>query len=390
MKILQICPVFPPEPLNFSSGVTNVVLNLSKKLVKQGHDVHIYTSAALNPKEQIKNIKNPVIIDGIKVYHFPYIFKYYKSAFFMTLKMAGYLNQNVNSFDIIHIHEHRNFQSVLTHYYAMKYNVPYFIQSHGTVLQDYQNIKVKRIFDFIIGYKILRDSTRAIAITNKEVKDYINMGIPKEKIEIIPNGVDEFLFDKVTTKNGFKEKYHLSENEKIILYLGRINKTKGIKLIVKSFYELSKTLDDILLVLAGPFSDFQTELESMIKKLKIEDKVLFTGPLYYSDKVEAYLDADVFITPSFTGFPLTFLEAAACGTPIVTTNKGDKLDWINNQVGLVVDYNQNAIKNAINEILTDENLKTKLSKNGNKIAEKYNWYNASQKLASLYRKSVKK
>ena len=58
------------------------------------------------------------------------------------------------------------------------------------------------------------------------------------------------------------------------------------------------------------------------------------------EKITIFVDADVFVTPSFSGFPVTFLEACACSTPIITTNKGDELDWIHNKVGYVVEYNK--------------------------------------------------
>ncbi|MCG2737382.1 MAG: glycosyltransferase [Candidatus Methanoperedenaceae archaeon] len=96
MKILQICPIFPPSPLNFGSGVTTVVYYLSKELVRRGHKVTVYTSAALDRRRRIENVNNPLIVDGIEVHYFPYIAHYHTS--FITQAIIPYMRKNIKNF----------------------------------------------------------------------------------------------------------------------------------------------------------------------------------------------------------------------------------------------------------------------------------------------------
>jgi len=108
----------------------------------------------------------------------------------------------------------------------------------------------------------------------------------------------------------------------------------------------------------------------MINQLQIENSVHLLGFVVQEDKMAAFVDADVFVTPRFTGFPITFLEACLCGVPIITTTEGDKLDWIDNNVGYVVDYNQKELGEAILTILSNEQLKKEFEKNGKDIVHK--------------------
>ena len=80
------------------------------------------------------------------------------------------------------------------------------------------------------------------------------------------------------------------------------------------------------------------------------------------------------------------LESTACGTPIVTTNNGEKLDWIHNRTGIVVDYEKTQIKNALYKILTDDTLRKSFGEEGKRLVrETYNWDSIVEQITMLYR-----
>jgi len=155
---------------------------------------------------------------------------------------------------------------------------------------------------------------------------------------------------------------------------------------VKAFAETSKEIDNIRLVLVGPDDGYQSALEELIQTLKVDSKVLFTGFVSNEEKMEALVDADVFVTPSFSGFPVTFLEACACGTPIITTSNGDKLDWINDKVGYVVEYDKDQLRDAISKVLSDEGLKRRFGEEGRRLVrEEFGWNDIVRKVEGLYK-----
>lgn len=104
-------------------------------------------------------------------------------------------------------------------------------------------------------------------------------------------------------------------------------------------------------------------------------------------KKMAFVDASVFVTPRFFGFPVTFLESCACGTPIITTNNGDELDWINNNVGYVVEYDKDRLRDAITYILKNEDVRERFGEKGKKIIEeKFNWEKIVEHMEDVYEK----
>ena len=383
MKILQICPIFPPSPLNFGSGVTNVVYHLSKELVRKGHEVTVYTSAALDAHRKMDHVDNLIIIDGIAVHYFSYIMHHY--TFFITPGIMPFMRKNIKDFDIIHLHDSRCFQGIVARHYAKKYNIPYVLQAHGSVLPIFQKQQLKKIFDLFFGYKILKDASKVIALTRTEAEQYKQMGVEENKIETVPNGIDLAEYENLPKRGEFRRKYGIRDNEKIILYLGRIHRTKGIDLLVRAFSETSKEIDNIRLVLVGPDDGYRWAFEELIQVLKVGDKILFTGFVSNEEKMAALIDADVFVTPSFSGFPVTFLETCACGTPIITTNNGDELDWVDGKVGYVVGYNKDQLRDAIIKVLSDEGLRRRFGQMGRRsVRGKFSWDKVVRKVEEVY------
>ena len=241
----------------------------------------------------------------------------------------------------------------------------------------------------MLGFKILKGASKLIALNEAELGHYLSMGVPKNKIKIIPNGINLNEHHNLTRKGEFKKKYFIKDDEKIILYLGRINKTKGINLLIESFEFVSKKINNVKLVIVGPDDGFLGSLKKLVKTLDLENNTLFTGPVYGNDKYEAFIDAHVFVTPNYSGFPITFLESCNYGVPIITTNKGDKLDWIDNNVGYVVKYDKNKLSNVICKVLSDEDLRNKFGKNGRNIVKtKFNWLSICNDIEKTYLENV--
>ena len=234
----------------------------------------------------------------------------------------------------------------------------------------------------------MRGASKVIALTKTEVEQYKKMGVDKNKIEIVPNGIDLSGYDNLPEKGEFRRRYSFKDGEKMILYVGRLHKSKGINLLVKAFADLSKKSDSTKLVFVGPDDGYQSTLERIIRDLKIDTKVVFTGFVTNEEKMAAFLDADVFVTPSFSGFPVTFLEACACGTPVITTNTGDKLDWIHDKVGYVVEYDKGKLRDAISKVLSDERLRRRFGEEGRKLVrEEFGWGEVVKKVEAVYERT---
>lgn len=373
MKILQVISSFPPS---YSyGGALKVAYGISKELAKKNHNVTVYTTDVYDSNSRLQYKTNPEIMDRIKVYHFRNISNTLSRKNLTCAPLMFFsLKNKIHDFDIIHLHEYRSFQAMFVYWCAKKNNIPYIVQAHGSVLPFAGKERLKKLFDFLWGKKILGGASKIIALTKTESDQYVNMDVPENKIVIIPNGIDDVTYYQPHTKTLFKRLYDIPSNFQIILYLGRLHKSKGIDLLIESFAETIKTIQNVKLVIIGPDDGFKENIIHLIDQFQIKKDVLILDFISENEKLSAFFDADVFVTPSFSGFPITFLEACACGTPIITTTKGDNLGWIDNKVGFVVDYDKNQLHDKINEILTNESLKKKFGDEGKKlIIDRFNW-----------------
>ncbi|WP_281063400.1 glycosyltransferase [Methanobacterium aggregans] len=193
-------------------------------------------------------------------------------------------------------------------------------------------------------------------------------------------------YQNLPKKGEFRKKYSIDDNEKFILYLGRINRIKGLDLLLESFSEISKDLDDVKLVIIGPNDGFLDQLKKIVKNLKLADKVMFPGPLYKENKLEAYIDADIYVLPSiYETFPNTVIESCACETPVILTEGCGISDLIRNDVGYVVKFDKNSLKDALLTILENDELRKNLSKKcSNFVQVNFNLDKTMNKLEEIY------
>ena len=100
---------------------------------------------------------------------------------------------------------------------------------------------------------------------------------PKERIEIVPNGIDLFEYTSRPPKGFFKIKFQIADDERIVLYLGRLHKSKGLDLLIHAFSIVLGNASNVRLVLVGPDDGYAKTLLGLISELKIEENVLLTG-----------------------------------------------------------------------------------------------------------------
>ena len=336
LKLLYVVSVFPPSRFG---GVKTVSYIIARNMVKRGHDVTVFTTDAdiSNPRLNVPRERN---LDGIRVKYFKNMsntlaFKY---RIFMPFEMIFELRREERAFDIIHIHEYYSFPAIISSYYAKKYNRPYVLQSHGSLTKITRQ-QLKLMFDRLFGREILKSATKVIALNSVEAEQYRAMSVPEEKIAIIPNGIDLSEYVNLPPNGTFKKKFNIPEDKKIILYLGRIHKIKGIDILIKAYaYMRNKmNLRDIVLVIVGPDDGYLNEAKRLAQALDVSNHVLFTGPLYGEDKMAAYIDSEVYVLPSrYETFPMTILEAYACGKPVVASEVGGLRDLVKNgETGLL-------------------------------------------------------
>jgi glycosyltransferase involved in cell wall biosynthesis len=360
MKILQVISYFNPK----FGGDVNSTFNLSKYLSNNGHEVTILTTDFKFDKNYAKAVHD----EGVEV--IPFHCELNIGLFIYSPSIKSWLKENIKRFDIIHMNNFRSYQNSVVHRNAIKFGIPYILQARGSVLPFFEKQRLKKIYDLVWGYNILKNTSKVIALTKTEVEQYKKMGVSEDKIVIIPNGVDLSLFDPLPEKGTFREKYDITSDTKIVLCLGRLHKIKGIDLLIDVFSEVKKEAPLSKLVIVGPDEGYLQNLQRQAEASNIGRDIIFTGPLYGKDKFAAFVDANVYVLPSiYDAFPNTVLEAWACMTPVIVT-KGCCISDIVENAGYSVSYDKNELKDTILKVFNNNEETTKFRKNGKNLIEK--------------------
>lgn len=354
MKILQVIPYFTPK----FGGDVNVCYNLSKQLAKNGHDVTIITTDYRLDTDFVREIEK----FGVSVIPFRTVLRF--GLFLYTPSINSWLKENVAEFDVIHLHNFRSYQNSCVSEHAKKNSIPYIIQPHGSISQLSDKQLIKRIYDRLWGQRILNNASLVFALTATEKNNCQINSVPENKIQIFPNGIDLKEFENLPERGAFRDRHDIPNDCQMILYLGRLHKSKGLDLLIDAICELNTADRDLQLIIIGPDDGYLQYLTQLIDQKKMGRIVRIMGYISPEEKIQAFIDSDVFVTPSYSGFPITFLEACACRTPIVTTNNGDRLDWINDTVGIVSDYNGIKLAENIALILDDSELRRRYGNGG--------------------------
>lgn len=331
-----------------SGGLRTVVKDLHTKLKNEGVSSIILTTRKENDDDVI-------IVEGENI----------------PWRFSKDLNSNLNTLqaqkniDILHIHGVWMYPQYAAAKFAYNNNIPFLISCHGMYepwLWLNGSFKKKVYFKYVVQ-KIFSKAKYLHAITWSESEELKKL-FPNTNVIEIPN-----LIDPSSTKIDFPDFI-----EKYILYLGRIDKKKGIDILINAFANLNNS--KFKLKIAGAFNDYQRELEELVKSLKLEDKVDFVGLVTGTDKELLFKNAFVFVAPSHSEVVgMVNLESAVFGTPVITTiQTGLKKEWSDNG-GILVNPNVNEVEKALKVSLdwSDE----ERNKNGKKlndfVIKEYSW-----------------
>ena len=376
MKILQVIPFFSPK---FGGSVT-VPYELSEELAKRNHEITLITTDFGFDQQYADKLR----AKGVTVIAFHCVANL--GLFLYSPSIKAWSAKNLKKFDIIHFHNYRSYQNIVIHTFAMKYGISYIMQAHGSVLPFFEKQNQKKLYDFFWGKKTLNDAAKLIAVSSMEKDQYLKMGIPENKIVTIENGIDITKYETLPDRGKFRKRYGIGFEKKIILYLGRMHKRKGLDFLVDGFTRLSD--QEVFLVIAGPDDGYLKILIQRIKLSRIVGKVLITGQISEEEKIEAFVDADVLVYPGrLEIFGLVPFEAIMCGTPVIVSDDCGCGEIVKKTLsGLVVEFgNVDHLKNQIQKLIDNPEESRSLVANGQEYIQKnLIWADLIKKFEEVY------
>lgn len=387
MKILHVAHFF--YPCLSAGGVVNASYQIASKQ-REDNDVKVLSTDSCKERLKFPNGRYDVDVDGIKVDYFKNLSNRFKMATMLDTPLFSSfrIRKEMGNYEIVHIHEHRQTLAIIVSHFARKNNIPYIVQAHGSVLPFFQKEGLKNLFDKVFGFRILHNADCVFALTEVERKQYLEMGIDEEKIEIVPLGINLEEYENLPDFGRFRSKFNVDDEEKLILFVGRIHEIKGLDLLIDSFNELIHLNENerIKLAIVGPDDGYLNELEEKIKTYSLDEKVIITGPLYNEEKQEALVDCDLFVMPSkYESFTTSGLEAMACSKPLVLTKNNHIHDWVDGNCGIACDDDKDSLRSTIEELLFDEDLSRTYGENGRELIDhKYNWNIINKQILDIY------
>ena len=278
MKILHVAHFF--YPCLSAGGVVNASYQIARMQARD-NSVKVISSDACKERLKFEESRYDVDIDGIKVDYFKNISNRFKLATMLDTPIGAIfrIKNQIRDFDVVHVHEHRQTLSIIACYFARRYGIPYVVQAHGSVLPFFQKEGLKNIFDKVFGFKILHGASKVFALTEVEKEQYLKMGVEEDRIEIVPLGINIEEYSNLPEGGIFREKFNISKDDKLIIFIGRVHEIKGLDLLIDAFKELADSVSDVKLAIVGPDDGYMDALNLRIAECGLSDKVIVTGPL---------------------------------------------------------------------------------------------------------------
>jgi glycosyltransferase involved in cell wall biosynthesis len=223
-----------------------------------------------------------------------------------------------------------------------------------------------------------------IVSSKLEYEDAVEFGIQKNKLHIIPMGID---VDEYSNN-----KSRQSGDKINILFVGRVARVRRIEILLQAAAKLSIPFHVTLVggeekTSSLSKSGYLSELKKLCVSLKINDQVTFVGPVAQGELFEWYRKGDIFVYPSlYENFGQPILEAAAAGLPIISTPVGVAKEIItDNETGFLFSGDDEELANRITQ-LTDQSMRKKIGRTAReRVSNLFGWKIIIKQYLDLYR-----
>lgn len=387
MKILMLSWEYPPRIVG---GIARVVHDLSKRLIKDGHDVTVVTYREENAP-YYENDKGVEVyrVDNYMISPNNFIDWIMQMNFNMIAKVNELLAKGIK-FDVIHAHDWLVAYAAKT--LKNSYDIPLVSTIHAT-----ESGRNKGIHDDTQRY--VNDTEWMLTYESSEVivnSNYMRnelqrlFGLPYEKMNVVPNGININVYNGIERDYDFRRQY-AADNEKIILFMGRLVYEKGIQHLIDAMPKILSNYNDAKLIVAGKGAMLD-ELKAKVDYLGLSQKVYFTGYLNSKQVPKMYKCADVSVFPStYEPFGIVALEAMLAGVPTVVSDTGGLNEIVDHGVNGMKSYtgNANSLADSILTLLFDQQLCSEITKNAKqKVKNEYNWTKLAQDTHFVYQKAI--
>jgi len=394
MHILKVAQTY--YPYMAEGGRPAKVRGIARALVQRGHRVTVLT-ADLRTRDWKSRIKDWQVgrgkwewqakHEGVEAIYLPTVVRYRSITF--NPEVVRFCLQRLRDFDLVHIYGLYDLLGLVVAWFCWRWGIPYVVEPMGMYKPIVRSLRKKRLYHRLLGQALVEGAACLIATSEQECRELIEEGVCPEKVVIRRNGLDLSEFENLPPQGAFRGELELSNKEPLVLYLGRLSRKKGLDLLLRVFASLEVPAR---LAIVGPDDrdGCVQELERLRVQFGLQDRVVLTGPRFGRQKLEALVDADLFVLPSQNeNFGNAVAEAVACGVPVIVTDCCGIAPYIQDRVGLVVKYDEEEIQEAIYQLLVDKQLREKFIQNMVQVKKELSWEEPIREMEELYKSIVK-
>lgn len=290
--------------------------------------------------------------------------------------------------DLVRIHSLFLFPQWTAYRFAVATGIPYLVSLHGALdpwLRRHGRLQ-KRVAE-LLWQRDMLERAAAIHVATEEEREATADVAPEVPRVVVPNGINIADFAIVGDRAAFRRTALDGFEGRVITYLGRLSRKKGIDILLRAFALVKNEFPDTILAVIGPDDEgLRPRLEGLGDALGLGTRVRFTGPVYGYERLAALASADIWVLPSHTeNFGTAVIEAMAAGLPVVISeNVNIARQARDADAALVCRTDANDLAGSLRLLLADERAAAELARRGRAFVDRYEWTKVARSLRDAY------
>jgi glycosyltransferase involved in cell wall biosynthesis len=344
-------------------------------LARVAIDVEVFTTTANGDKDLPASDSEPSFVHGVPVRYFE---RAMPRRFFGAAGMKQALENEVASFNLVHVHGIWNVPGWLAIDTCRKLDVPYVVSPRGMLDPgSFAHHRLRKSLCYRLKEKgNLRSASLLHATSQQEARSLEKLRLGREII-LVPNGVDP---PPLAQDSSFRSRWRLPPKVRLITFLGRLHPTKRLDLLFSAFHQLQSSIPDAMLVLAGARDGIDPD------SLALDERARWLGELDENEKWRLLSESSALVLCSDSeSFGMSVVEALSMGVPVVVTRSCPWEDVEVRGCGVWVPQDSGSIADGLRRILGNRDLASKMGEKGRALAaERYQWPAIGRDMARCY------
>ncbi len=362
------------------NGVATLLPLVERLLERLGHEVYVFAPAY---------DRRRAYREGERVFRYPAVPAFFHKESRMTFPFHREARKIFDKLDIVHSHTPFT-MGLLAIRVSRKHAVPH-LHTYHTLFTEYLHYLPRWLRPSPEAVKRLSrafcNRCDAVTVPSRPMREELLSYGVEVPVHVLPFGMDVEVFRRPPERN-VREELGLPTTERVLLCAGRLSKEKNVEFVLRAFRRLlDRGVRGVRLVIVGD-GPHRAELERLARELRLLDgrKAIFTGYRPWEALVDYYKTSDLFVYGSKTETQgIVFTEAQAAGLPVVAVGAMGALEAVQDGVtGLLTREDEEEFAEAVERLLRDETLYTRLSQAARELSERNSIRRSVERLVGIY------